>query len=102
PDGFKDAHDQLVEAGWPSPGSDTAYGRQWPPAVVDGALSERTPPANMAFGMYPGLAHGAYSAIHEGGTDEQKAMYCPKMVSFQWGGTMNLTEPQCGTDLGLI
>jgi len=56
----------------------------------------------MAFGMYPGLTHGAYSAIREGGTDEQKAMYCPKMVSFQWGGTMNLTEPQCGTDLGLI
>jgi len=56
----------------------------------------------MAFGMYPGLTHGAYSAIHEGGTDEQKALYLPKMVSFEWAGTMNLTEPQCGTDLGLL
>ncbi len=58
--------------------------------------------ANMAFSMYPGLTHGAYSAIHAGGSDEQKALYLPKLASGQWGGTMNLTEPQCGTDLGLI
>jgi len=58
--------------------------------------------ANMAFSMYPGLTHGAYSAILEGGTPEQKALYLPKLASAQWGGTMNLTEPQCGTDLGLL
>jgi alkylation response protein AidB-like acyl-CoA dehydrogenase len=102
PDGFKDAYAQMVEAGWPSLGSDPAYGGQGLPAVVNVAFSEMTSSANMAFGMYPGLTHGAYSAIHEGGTDEQKALYGPKMVSFQWGGTMNLTEPQCGTDLGLL
>jgi alkylation response protein AidB-like acyl-CoA dehydrogenase len=58
--------------------------------------------ANMAFSMYPGLAHGAYSAIHTGGSDAQKDTYLPKMVSGEWTGTMNLTEPQCGTDLGLL
>ena len=102
PDGFKDAYHQMVEAGWPALGSDPAYGGQGLPAVVNVAFSEMTSSANMAFGMYPGLTHGAYSAIREGGTDEQKALYLPKMVSFQWGGTMNLTEPQCGTDLGML
>jgi alkylation response protein AidB-like acyl-CoA dehydrogenase len=102
PDGFKAAYEQMVEAGWPSLGSDPAYGGQGLPAVVNVAFSEMTSSANMAFGMYPGLTHGAYAAIREGGTDEQKALYCPKMVSFQWAGTMNLTEPQCGTDLGLL
>jgi len=102
PDGFKDAYRQMVEAGWPSLGSDPAYGGQGLPSVVNVAFSEMTSSANMAFGMYPGLTHGAYSAIREGGTEAQKALYCPKMVSFEWGGTMNLTEPQCGTDLGLI
>jgi len=102
PDGFQSAYAQMVEGGWPSLGSDPAYGGQGLPAVVNVAFSEMTSSANMAFGMYPGLTHGAYSAIHEGGTEEQKALYCPKMISFQWGGTMNLTEPQCGTDLGLI
>ena len=102
PDGFKAAYEQMVEAGWPSLGSDPAYGGQGLPAVVNVAFSEMTSSANMAFGMYPGLTHGAYAAIREGGTDEQKALYCPKMVTFQWAGTMNLTEPQCGTDLGLL
>ncbi len=102
PDGFKDAYAQMVEAGWPALGSDPAFGGQGLPAVVNVAFSELTSSANMAFGMYPGLTHGAYAAIREGGTDEQKALYCPKMVSFQWSGTMNLTEPQCGTDLGLL
>ena len=102
PDGFKDAYHQMVEAGWPALGSDPAYGGQGLPAVVNVAFSEMTSSANMAFGMYPGLTHGAYSAIREGGTEEQKALYLPKMVSFQWGGTMNLTEPQCGTDLGML
>jgi len=102
PDGFKDAYHQMVEAGWPALGSDPAYGGQGLPAVVNVAFSEMTSSANMAFGMYPGLTHGAYSAIREGGTDAQKDLYLPKMVSFQWAGTMNLTEPQCGTDLGML
>jgi alkylation response protein AidB-like acyl-CoA dehydrogenase len=58
--------------------------------------------ANMAFAMYPGLTHGCYSAIHFGGCDEQKELYLPKLASFQWAGTMNLTEPHCGTDLGML
>jgi hypothetical protein len=70
--------------------------------VVGLAYSEMSSSANMAFSMYPGLTHGAYSAILEGGTDEQKALYLPKLASAQWSGTMNLTEPQCGTDLGLL
>jgi alkylation response protein AidB-like acyl-CoA dehydrogenase len=102
PTGFKEAYRQLVEAGWPALGSDPAYGGQGLPAVVNVAFSEQLSSANMAFGMYPGLTHGAYAAIREGGSDEQKALYCPKLVSGQWGGTMNLTEPQCGTDLGLL
>ena len=102
PDGFKDAYKQLVEAGWPALGSDPAYGGQGLPAVVNVAFSEMLSSANMAFGMYPGLTHGCYAAIHEGGSDAQKDLYCPKLVSGQWAGTMNLTEPQCGTDLGLL
>jgi alkylation response protein AidB-like acyl-CoA dehydrogenase len=102
PKGFKDAYRQMVDAGWPALGSDPTYGGQGLPNVVSVAFSEMTSAANMAFGMYPGLTHGAYSAIHEGGTEEQKALYLPKMVSFEWAGTMNLTEPQCGTDLGLL
>jgi hypothetical protein len=70
--------------------------------VVSLAYSELASAANMAFSMYPGLTHGAYSAILEGGSPEQKALYLPKLASAQWGGTMNLTEPQCGTDLGLL
>ena len=102
PPGFKEAYKQLCEGGWTGLGSDPAYGGQGLPHVVNLAFSEMSSSANMAFSMYPGLAHGAYSAIHEGGTDEQKALYLPKMVSGEWTGTMNLTEPHCGTDLGLL
>jgi hypothetical protein len=102
PPGFKEAYKQLTEGGWTALGSDPAYGGQGLPHVVNLAFSEMSSSANMAFSMYPGLAHGAYSAIHEGGTDAQKELYLPKMVSGQWTGTMNLTEPQCGTDLGLL
>jgi len=102
PTGFKDAYKQLVEAGWPALGSDPAYGGQGLPHVVNVAFSEMSSAANMAFSMYPGLTHGAYSAIHVGGTPEQKDLYLPKLASFQWAGTMNLTEPHCGTDLGLL
>jgi alkylation response protein AidB-like acyl-CoA dehydrogenase len=102
PSGFKDAYNQLVEGGWPGLGSDPAYGGQGLPHVVNLAFSEMSSAANMAFSMYPGLTHGAYSAILAGGTQAQKDLYLPKLASFQWGGTMNLTEPHCGTDLGLL
>jgi hypothetical protein len=102
PSGFKEAYKQFVEGGWPALGADPAFGGQGLPAVIAMASNEMSSSANMAFSMYPGLTHGAYSAIHAGGSDQQKALYLPKLASGQWGGTMNLTEPQCGTDLGLI
>ncbi len=102
PTGFKEAYRALVDGGWPALGADPAFGGQGLPAVVGLAFSEMSSAANMAFSMYPGLTHGAYSAIHAGGTDEQKALYLPKLASGEWCGTMNLTEPQCGTDLGLL
>ncbi len=102
PTGFKDAYDQLVAGGWPALGADPAYGGQGLPYVVSLAFSEMSSAANMAFSMYPGLTHGAYSAILAGGDQAQKDLYLPKLASFQWGGTMNLTEPHCGTDLGLL
>lgn len=102
PKGFKEAYSAMVEAGWPALGAEPAFGGQGLPRVVNLAYSEMSSGANMAFSMYPGLTHGAYSAILEGGSDEQKALYLPKLASARWGGTMNLTEPQCGTDLGLL
>ena len=102
PAGFKEAYAQLVEAGWPALGAEAEFGGQALPAVVNLAFSEMSSAANMAFSMYPGLTHGAYSAILNGGSDDQKALYLPKLASGQWGGTMNLTEPHCGTDLGLL
>ena len=102
PTGFKDAYRAMVAAGWPSLGAEPAYGGQGLPRVLSLAYSEMSSAANMAFSMYPGLTHGAYSAIAEGGSDAQKALYLPKLASAEWGGTMNLTEPQCGTDLTLL
>jgi alkylation response protein AidB-like acyl-CoA dehydrogenase len=102
PTGFKAAWRAMVEAGWPALGAEPEYGGQGLPRVVGLAYSEMSSSANMAFSMYPGLTHGAYSAILEGGSDAQKSLYLPKLASAQWGGTMNLTEPQCGTDLGLL
>ncbi|MEM1037370.1 MAG: acyl-CoA dehydrogenase C-terminal domain-containing protein [Pseudomonadota bacterium] len=102
PDGFKDAYAQLVENGWPLLGKPEEMGGQNLPYVLNMATSEMTSSANMAFGMYPGLTSGAYEALMAGGSDEQKQTYGPKMASGEWSGTMNLTEPQCGTDLGLI
>jgi hypothetical protein len=102
PKGFKEAYAQLVEGGWPALGADPAYGGQGLPHVVNLAFSEMSSAANMAFSMYPGLTHGAYSAIMAGGSQAQKDLYLPKLASFEWGGTMNLTEPHCGTDLGLL
>jgi len=102
PAGFKDAYAQLVAGGWPALGVDPAYGGQGLPAAVNLAFSEMSSGANMAFSMYPGLSHGAYAAIHHGGSQAQKDLYLPRLASGQWSGTMNLTEPHCGTDLGLL
>src|SRR5690348_2651217 len=102
PQGFRDAYRQLVEGGWPALGAEPEFGGQGLPGVIGLAFNEMSSAANMAFSMYPGLTHGAYSAILVGGSDEQKALYLPKLASGEWGGTMNLTEPQCGTDLGLV
>ncbi|RIJ17471.1 acyl-CoA dehydrogenase [Henriciella mobilis] len=102
PDGFPDAYKQFVENGWPLLSKSLEHGGQGLPRLLAIALSEMVSSANMAFGMYPGLTSGAYEALMAGGSDEQKAKYGPKMASGEWAGTMNLTEPQCGTDLGLI
>ncbi len=102
PTGFKDAYKAMVEAGWPALAADPNYGGQGLPQVVKVAFNEMVSSCNMAFGMYPGLTYGAYSAIHAGGSEDQKRTYLPKMASFEWAGTMNLTEPHCGTDLGLL
>lgn len=102
PPGFKEAYKQLVDAGWPALSSDPAYGGQGMPHIVGLAWNEMVSSSNMAFGMYPGLSHGAYEAIHQHGSDEQKQTYLPKLVTGEWTGTMNLTEPHCGTDLGML
>jgi alkylation response protein AidB-like acyl-CoA dehydrogenase len=102
PTGWKEAYRQMVEAGWPSLTCDPEYGGQGLPAIVGMAFGQFTAAASPAFSMYPGLTHGCYEGLHANGSDEQKAMYLPKLASGEWGGTMNLTEPQCGTDLGLI
>jgi alkylation response protein AidB-like acyl-CoA dehydrogenase len=102
PDGFTEAFHQMAEAGWTALSSDPEYGGQGLPHVLNLAFNEMVSSSNMAFGMYPGLTLGAAAALHTGGSDEQKALYLPKMISCQWGGTMNLTEPHCGTDLGML
>ena len=102
PDGFKAAYDQFREGGWGTLAAPEEFGGQELPHVMAMAFEEYLTSANMAFAMYPGLTHGAVSAILAKGSQEQKEKYVPKMVSGEWGGTMNLTEPQCGTDLGLI
>ena len=102
PTGFKAAFDQVREGGWTALDCDPEYGGQGLPYLMGTAVGEIMVSANMAFNMYQGLTHGAYSAIHAHGTDAQKSTYLPKMVSCEWTGTMNLTEPHCGTDLGLM
>jgi alkylation response protein AidB-like acyl-CoA dehydrogenase len=102
PEGFKEAYKAFVESGWGTLSAPAEFGGQAMPHVVSTAFQEYMISANMAFAMYPGLTHGAIAALLVKGSDEQKAKYVPKMVSGEWGGTMNLTEPHCGTDLGLI
>lgn len=102
PKGFKEAYAQYVEGGWPALSCDPAYGGQGLPIVLNQCLYEMLNSANQAWTMYPGLTHGAYEALHAHGTDEQKRTYLPKLTSGHWTGTMCLTEPHCGTDLGLL
>jgi len=102
PAGFKDAFEQVKEGGWTGIDCDPEFGGQGLPYLVGTAVGEMFASSNMAFGMYQGLTHGAYSAIHAHGTEAQKQTYLPNMVSCDWTGTMNLTEPHCGTDLGLM
>jgi len=102
PEGFQAAFDKVRDGGWTALDCDPDYGGQGLPYLISTAVGEMFSAANMAFNMYQGLTHGAYNAIHAHGSDAQKQMYLPKMVSCEWGGTMNLTEPHCGTDLGLI
>ncbi|MGB7410115.1 MAG: acyl-CoA dehydrogenase C-terminal domain-containing protein [Sphingopyxis granuli] len=102
PEGFKDAYKAYCEAGWTLLTQPEAFGGQGLPHVVGFPVEEYRMAANQAFAMYPGLTQAAVAAILVKGSDEQKAVYVPKMISGEWGGTMNLTEPHCGTDLGLI
>ena len=102
PKGFKAAFDQVRDGGWTALDCDPEYGGQGLPYLMSTAVGELFSSANMAFNMYQGLTHGAYNAIHAHGSDAQKQTYLPRMVTCEWGGTMNLTEPHCGTDLGLI
>ena len=102
PTGFKDAFEQVKEGGWPGLDMPEEYGGQNMPYVIGTAVGEMFSAANQAFTMYQGLTHGAASAILAHGTEEQKNKWLPKMVSCEWTGTMNLTEPHCGTDLGLM
>ncbi|MFN3862237.1 MAG: acyl-CoA dehydrogenase C-terminal domain-containing protein [Roseateles sp.] len=102
PKGFKEAYKQYVEGGWPALSCDPEYGGQGLPHLVNQFFYEMLNSANQAWTMYPGLSHGAYEALHAHGTPEQKALYLPKLTSGEWTGTMCLTEPHCGTDLGLL
>ena len=102
PTGFKQAYAKFVEAGWPALSCAPEYGGQGLPHVMQTAFQEMMNSANQAWAMYPGLTHGAYGALMKHGTDEQKKLYVTKLISGEWTGTMCLTEPHCGTDLGLL
>ena len=102
PTGFKDAYKQVVEGGMMGLAHSPEYGGMGMPGVWHIAAGEMQSAANMAFAMYPGLTNGASKAIEIGGSEAQKNTYLPKMISGEWTGTMNLTEPHCGTDLGLL
>jgi alkylation response protein AidB-like acyl-CoA dehydrogenase len=102
PKGFRDAFEQYCQGGWLGLAAPAEYGGQGLPYSVHSAVSEYMISANMALMMYPGLTQGAIAAIHEHGSDEQKQTWLPKMIEGVWTGTMNLTEPHCGTDLGML
>ncbi|RYI19292.1 MAG: acyl-CoA dehydrogenase, partial [Acetobacteraceae bacterium] len=102
PKGFREAFKTLSEGGWMSLDAAPDYGGQGLPYLMHTAVNETFVSANMAFNMYQGLTHGAYTAILIHGTVAQKQTWLPKLVTCEWTGTMNLTEPHCGTDLGLL
>ncbi len=102
PKGFKEAYATYVAGGWPALSCDPAYGGQGLPHLVNQCLYEMMNSANQAWTMYPGLSHGAHECLHVHGTPEQKALYLPRLTSGVWTGTMCLTEPHCGTDLGML
>jgi hypothetical protein len=102
PKGFKEAYEAYAGAGWIGLAMDPEYGGQGLPYTLGAVMNEFASSANMAFAMYPGLTMGAIAALNVHGSDEQKRTYLPKMIEGAWSGTMNLTEPHCGTDLGLI
>lgn len=102
PKGYKEAYAAYSEAGWGTVSADPEFGGQGMPHTIATLLNEYLSSANMAFSMYPGLTAGAIAALTQHGSPEQKEKYLPNMISGTWTGTMNLTEPHCGTDLGLI
>ena len=102
PDGFKDAYDLFSQAGWIGLACEPDHGGQGLPYTLAAIINEFVSASNMAWGMYSGLTQGAIAALQVHASDEQKKSYLPKMISGEWSGTMNLTEPHCGTDLGLI
>jgi alkylation response protein AidB-like acyl-CoA dehydrogenase len=102
PAGFKDAYDAFVAGGWTGLAADAEYSGQGLPKTIKFVIDEMVCSANLAFSTYPGLSSGAYHAISLHADDELKARYLPKLAEGRWSGTMCLTEPQCGTDLGLI
>ncbi len=102
PEGFREAYQAYCEAGWPGLTSSPDHGGQGLPYVLGLAMAEMITASNTSWGMYPALSHGAWEALNKHGSQEQKDLYLPKMISGEWTGTMNLTEPHCGTDLGLI
>ena len=102
PKGFKQAFKQVAEGGWLGLSAPSEYGGQGLPTTLSQAVNEFQISANMAFSMYGGLTMGAIAALLVNGSQEQKKTYVPKMIAGEWTGTMNLTEPQCGTDLGLL
>jgi hypothetical protein len=102
PKGYKEAYKAYCEGGWLGLSAPEAYGGQGLPSTLNSVMQEFISSANLALGMYPGLTMGAIAAMIEHASEEQKALYLPNMVSGRWTGTMNLTEPHCGTDLGLL
>lgn len=102
PEGFKEAYQQFVEGGWPSLAHEEEWGGQGLPESIGIIINEMVGTANWSWSMYPGLSHGAMNTLDAHGTDEQKETYLTKLVSGEWTGTMCLTEPHCGTDLGML
>ncbi len=102
PKGFKEAYQQYVEGGWASMTADPNYGGQGLPSSIGIVISEMVGTANWSWGMYPGLSHGATNTVEAHGTEEQKQTYLTKLTSGEWTGTMCLTEPHCGSDLGIL